>query len=367
MKNYYFAFKVNPIDVMHCDFPRPSNQAYGAVCGSLDAAREWLSTAQVPAHAHDWLYAHYKMPALDIIITGATVDMRTTLPKLGSHETAPIFAHRMREVDIQQIYAQIAADEVHGVHFLGTSQSKDMSSENTLLRYASSEMLTRMCQLEEYHQALQKYPEIPESAMKTWGAAMFANGVWHHDSVPGYFDEFAKQYLQHVVVGDNTGPQYGVSETTILAMESTARYLYEEEGSKDDDAFGKILEDTADEAFLYKRERFMAVLEPENYKTAVMQNIPERLQEEFSRRWDAHLMDLRLSNQVELRKGAVRMQDLALQNTVDVCTAMEYDAFRAKDGTQRIYGAIRSAAMQDQVQLEQFDQSEIDELEETLD
>ncbi|MBQ8806095.1 MAG: hypothetical protein IJZ68_06380 [Bacteroidaceae bacterium] len=366
MSTYYFAFKVNPIDAMRCDFPRPNSQAYGAVCGSLEAANKWLNTAATPEHAQDWLYARYQLPAMDIVITGAAVDTRTTLPKLAPNETAPIFAHRMRDIDIQQVYAKINEDEVHDAHLLGASQGKDLSSENTILRGASSEMLTRMCQLEEYHRALEAHPEIPKEALKEWGTMMFAHGVWHHDEVPGYFEEFAKQYLQHVVVGDNIGPQYGVVETTALAMESTARYLYEELGSKDDDAFGRILEDYAEAAFPYKRERFMAVLTPENYKATVMQNIPERLQEQFSKRWDSHLMDLRLSNQVELRNGTVRIQDVVLQNAVDVATEMEYDSFRAKDGTQRIYGAIRSAAMQDQVLLEQFDYPEIDEPEEEI-
>ena len=111
----------------------------------------------------------------------------------------------------------------------------------------------------------------------------------------------------------------------------------------------------------------MQALEPDNYKELFMEEVPQSEREAVSKLWDSTLIDLRLSNQVELRTGAVRIQDLTLQTAIHVCTEMEYTAFRTQSGTQHTYSMLRSAAVQDEVKLEMFDNPEIDELENEID
>lgn len=368
MKQYYFAFKVNPIDVMRFNFPRPQSQDYGMLCESLHDAQEWLSQAETPEHNQDWFYSHYGLPALDIIITGAPVTTRSVLPDVKPGEPVAIFAHRMREVDITNMYVSMGPDEVHGTHMIGSSQGKHFDTENLLLRSACNEMHTRMMQLEEYHRACEAHPEVPKEVMKTWATLMFAQDVTRHKDIEEYFRVFAEHYAveyqtQDIVRELESQAQYDVAPGVILAIESAARYLYSE---FDVEAFENILDGVRDDARPFLQARFMQALEPDNYKALMLEHVPAKEQDVFSKMWDSKLTDLRISNQVALRKGSVREQDLALQTAIHVCTEMEYTAFRAQSGTQNTYSLLRSAAVQDEVKLEAFDNPEMNELEEEI-
>ena len=358
MKKYYFAFKVNPIDVMHFKFPRPNTQDYGVVCSRYEDAQEWLQNAALtPEHSQDWLYARYNLPAMNMIFT---VEPTNTIPKLPQpmpKEAIPVFAHRMQQFQIVGLDISIDADLLHDAHMVGISTKGEHDIDSPLLRSAGSEMLTRMSDMAEYLQALKNHPSIPPESLQTWASAMFANGIHQHHSMQEYFDTFAQYYTQEVQVGETLGPQYNREVVTLLAMEASAKELYAtmQDGV---DAFDNILESLYPSTLPYRQERLMLMLQPETYKTTLMEQIPQAEQEQFSRIWDSTLTDLRIANQVELRKGEVSIQALTLQATITTCNEMEYAAFRAQNGYQSVYAQIRTAAIQDDVRLESFNNDE---------
>lgn len=367
MNQYYFAFKVNPIDVMHFNFPRPHSQDYGVICSSYEDAQKWLhDAALVPEHAQDWVYRHYHLPAMNMIITVEPTTMVPKFPQPMAGEVIGVFAHRMQQFQIVGMDLTICQDEVHAEHMVGCSMSGEYTIDSPLLRSASSEMLTRMTDIAEYHQACENHPDIPKEAMQTWAAMMFNNGIHKHRSMQEYFDEFAQCYAREVAAGEEYGPQYGVDVVKLLAAEDAARHLYAEVYDRDIDAFDVILDTVLPETLPYRQEQFMLILQPERYKELLMERVPQDEKEQFSNMWDSKMNDARITNQVTLRTGEMRIQDVSLQVALAVCTEMEYEAFRSQSGTQNIYSQLRTAVTQDEVKLEFFDNPDIDEQEETI-
>lgn len=363
--NYYFAFKINPIDAIHYNYPRPHSQEYGVLCKSMEAAQDWLKTADVPAHNQDWMYARYKLPPVNMIIEAAPITANP-LPAMHNGSPANIFAHEMLKFNITGMHVYIDADEVHDAHLVGFSQGKDFSMDNLLLRSASSEIIARTTNLARYYQALGKHPEIPAEAMQEWAKLMFGSGTCKSSEIEGYFDVFAHHYQQDVVLGEQYGPQYGVEQTTVLAAEAAARQLYSSLYNSDEDVFKRVLDEVKDEAFPYQKERFFSALHPDNYKAALLEHIPSKDHDEFLRLWNDTMNGLRISAQVDLRKGNVRLQDLSLQTARKVLTEMEYSAVRAQNGRQQTYSTLRSLAILDEVRLEDFDNKEVVEQEEEI-
>lgn len=367
MDKYYFAFKVNPIDAMRMNFPRPSSQDFGVVCCSREDAQKWLNKdAVIPENAQDWLYERYQLPAVDMIITAQPISTVPKLPEPMPGEAISIFAHRMRQFEITNIQLTIGKDEVHRENTTDLNMSGEYNIDNPLLQSACSEMLTRMADIHEYNAAWMAHPDIPLEAIKCWATMMYDNDIHLHTVLETCFDTFATHYQQEVAIGEQYGPQYGVEPTMILAMESAACYLSNELMHPDAEKFEGCAQELANIAHPYRKERFMTLLLQENYKEIFLEKVPEEDKETASKLWDDTHMNYRIANQVELRTGKVRPQDITLQTAIQVATDMEYDAFRSSNGKQYIYAGLRSDAMRDEVRLEQLDNFGLDEQETAL-
>lgn len=367
MDKYYFAFKVNPIDAMRMNFPRPSSQDFGVVCCSREDAQKWLNKdAVIPENTQDWLYEHYHLPAVDMIVTAQPTSTVPKLPEPMPGEAISVFAHRMRQFEITNVQLTIGQDEVHGERTADLNMNGEYVSDNPLLTGACAEMLTRMTDIHEYHAACSKHPEIPMEAIKCWATMLFDNNVHQHSIMELCFDTFANFYTKEVEIGEQHGPQYGMGPTTILAMEDATRYLYSNLCHPVYEEFKKCLDELSNATHPYRKERFMITLLPENYKEIFLEKVPEEDKETASKLWDDTHMNYRIANQVELRTGKVRPQDITLQTAIQVATNMEYDAFRSSNGRQYIYAGLRSDAMRDEVRLEQFDNLGLDEQETAL-
>ena len=367
MNTCYFAFKINPIDAMRLNIPRPHSQDYGVLCGSYQDAQKWLKEAAlVPENPQDWLYQHYQLPAVDMIVTAEPTATITRIQEPLKGTAEGVFSSRMQQFKITSMEFTIGQDEVHPKHMVGCSMSAEYHIDNLLLQSVASEMSTRMADIAEYQKACERYPEIPKHAMQTWAATMFNSGIHEHRAMHEYFDEFVQCYAREVAYGEKYGPQYGVEVITMLATEEAARQLYAKTYNKNSDAFDIILESTGTETLPYRQEQFMLILQPERYKELLIEHIPQDEKEQFSNMWDSKMNDARITNQVALRTGEIRMQDISLQVALAVCAEMEFATFRAQSEAQCVYSQLRNAIAQDEVKLDLFDNLSINEHEEAL-
>lgn len=363
MNQYYFAFKINPIDAMNLNFPRPHSQDYGVLCSTHEDAQTWLhNAALVPIHQQDWMYQRYHLPAVNMIVT---VEPATTIPKLQEPlqgTATEVFASRMQQFRIVSTEFEVADDEVHPAKMVGFSRSYDFSVDSPLLRSVSSEISTRMTDIAEYQKAREKHADIPKEVIQTWASLMFSAGVHKHGMMEMCFDTFAECYAQEVMVSETRGPQYEQDVITVLAIENAARQLYAETYDRELDAFGDVLDSVENEALPYRYEQFMVSLEPEKYKTLFMEQVPQEDKEKFSTLWDATLNTYR--NQIAISDSELRIQDISIQVAMDTCATMEAAAAQMQSDTRETYATLYSTAMQDASHLSFLDQR--DEMEEVI-